>query len=59
MNKLMIENIIALILFIVGSALLIKYAGWLIFLGIFFLIWSNNIGRTNYYNRELNNKQPK
>jgi hypothetical protein len=45
MNKKILLQLISGILFLVGSVLIIYNSGWILYGGIFILLWGNNLSK--------------
>ena len=43
MKKQIVALVIGFILLVVGSIMIVQTAGWTLFFGIMFVLWSNNI----------------
>jgi len=56
MNKIFMELLISCLLCIFGCYLIITNTNWLVFFGIFLLLWSNNINIKYSNNPKLINK---
>ena len=42
-KKTLIESCLALIIFTFGAYCIVSYGSWMLLLGIFLLLWANNI----------------